>query len=256
MNIVDQLKRLIPAVTCASLVVIVPSVHAWDWTWGWGGKSIKGSGIIKTESRNVTDFNRISLSIPAKVEMIQDSTESVTIVGDDNIVPLLETVVENDGLKIRFADKNLSTDTRTLSLVVHVKSIEALSVAGSGDLHAENLQTAMLKASIAGAGNVSITNLDADTLMVSIAGIGNFVAGGKAKTIEAKIAGSGDVKVGRLEANSVKVSVAGSGNATVWAKQLLAVRVAGSGDVKYYGDAKVSQSVAGSGSIKRLGSAP
>jgi len=255
-SIFDDVKRFLPVVACAGLVAVAPSAHAWDWTWGWGGKSVKGSGVVKTETRHVTGFNRISLSIPARVEVIQGNTEGITIEGDDNIVPLVETVVENNSLNIRFAERDLSISTKTLRLVVNVKTVEGLSVAGSGELHASKLQSATLKASIAGAGDVNIAHLDTESLTVSIAGSGNFAAAGKAKTIQTKIAGSGDIKIGKLEANSVTISVAGSGDATVWATDSLKVSVAGSGDVKYYGDAKVSQSVAGSGSVKRLGAAP
>lgn len=258
MNISHHIKRIAPALVfgCAGLVAVAPSAHAWEWNWGWGGKLIKGSGVMKTDTRNVSGFNHISLSIPGNVEIVQGSTEGIRIEGDDNIVPLVETVVEGGILKIRFAEKNMSIGTKTLKLVVNAKTVEGLSVAGSGDLHAAKLQSAKLKASIAGSGDVTITSLDADSLIVSIAGSGNFAAGGKAKTIETRISGSGDLKIGKLDANSVKVSIAGSGDAIVWARDSLTVSVAGSGDVQYYGDAKVSQSVAGSGSVKRLGTAP
>ncbi len=256
MRIFECIKRFVKVMTCAGLLAIVPSVHAWDWNWAWGGKSVKGSGVMKTESREITGFTQISLAIPAKVELIQGDAERVTIEGDDNIVPLVETVVQNGELKIRFVEKNMSVSTKLLKLVVHVRNVEGLSVAGSGKLRAEKLQAATLKADIAGSGDVNITHLDAEMLKVSIAGSGNFSANGKTRTIETDIAGSGDIKIGNLEANAVKVSVAGSGDAIVWAKDSLKVSVAGSGDVKYYGDAKVSQSFAGSGSVKRLGSAP
>ena len=252
----NPLHRVIPALACAGFIALAPSAQAWEWNWGWGGKSVKGSGVMKTEARNVSGFTSISMSIPGNVEVIQGSTEGVSIEGDDNIVPLVETVVEHGGLKIRFTEKNLSISAKTLRLVVNVKTVDGLSVAGSGDMHAAKLQSATLKASIAGSGDVSIASLDTDTLTVSIAGSGNFVAGGKAKSVETRIAGSGDLKIGKLEGNSVKVSIAGSGDATVWAKESLTISVAGSGDVRYYGDAKVSQSVAGSGSVKRLGTAP
>ncbi|MEO8102771.1 MAG: head GIN domain-containing protein [Betaproteobacteria bacterium] len=256
MTLPGSFNRFLCLLACAGLLGFAPAAHAWDWNLGWGGKTVKGSGVAKTETRPVSGYTRISLSIPAQVEIVQGSSEGLTIEGDDNIVPLVETVVENGGLKIRFAEKNLSTSSKLLKVVVNAKYIDGLSVAGAGDLHAANLKSPVLKASIAGSGDVKIDRLDAESLIVSIAGSGNFAAGGKAKAVETKVAGSGDLKIGRLEANDVKVSVAGSGDATVWARESLKVSVAGSGDVKYYGDAKVSQSVAGSGSVKRLGTAP
>lgn len=236
------------------LLALPQSASAWDWNWG--GNSVKGSGIVKTEKRDVTGFNSISVSIPANVTIVQGDSEAVLVEGDDNILPLIETVIEDRGLKIRFKEKNQSVSTSSLKLTVNAKSVEGVTVAGSGDVSAARLRSTTLKARISGSGNLNIGNLDADSVTVSVAGSGNFAAAGKAKHVDTRIAGSGDMKIGKLEANTVKVSVAGSGDATVWAKESLTVSVAGSGDVKYYGDAKVSQSVAGSGSVRRLGTTP
>ncbi len=236
-----------------ALVLTATPATAWDWSWG---AKVSGSGNIKTEARAVSGFNGISLSIPAKAEIIQGASEGISIETDDNILPLIETVIDDGKLKIRFKDRNMSVSTKTLRMTINVKSIDSLAVAGSGDVQAATLQVTTLKTSIAGSGDVRIANLDAATVIVSIAGSGDFTAGGKSNTLEAKIAGSGDIKAEKLATNNVKVSIAGSGDAKVWAKDTLKISVAGSGDVAYYGDAKVTQSVAGSGSVKRLGNAP
>ncbi len=248
------LFRMLPVITCTALVACVP-VTAQAWDWGFGFNTTKGSGVLKTETRNVSGFNRISLSLPGVVEIVQGDSEGLTIETDDNLLPLIETVVEDGGLKLR-TPKKVNISTKTLKITVNAKTLEALAVAGSGDLRAAKLKAGKLKASIAGSGDITISNLDADDLHISIAGSGNFVGGGKVNTVSSNIAGSGDIKAGKLESNASKISIAGSGDATVWAKDTLTVKVAGSGDVKYYGDAKVSQSVAGSGSVKRLGNTP
>lgn len=243
------------AFAAAALLAIVPqSATARDWNPF--GNSVKGSGTIKSETRNVSGFSSIALSVPAHTQIVQGNTESVVIETDDNILPLIETVVESGALKIRFNARDLSISTKSLKITVNAKTVEGISVGGSGDVRAASLKSPQLKASIAGSGDVEITSLDATTVTVAIAGSGSFAAGGKADSLATKISGSGDLKTGKLETNSVKVSVAGSGDATVWAKETLTVSVAGSGDVRYYGDARVTQSVAGSGSVKRLGSAP
>jgi hypothetical protein len=252
----QNLKRIttyFSALLLVSLLALAAPASALDF--GWGAK-VTGSGNIKSETRNVGGFTGISLAVPAVADIVQGSSEGITIETDDNILPLIETIVENGKLKIRFKDRNMSVNTKSMKMTINIKSIDSLAVAGSGDLRAAKLQAATLKASIAGSGDVRITALDADTLTVSIAGSGDFSADGRANTVEAKIAGSGDVKLAKLASGNVKISIAGSGNATVWAKESLTVSVAGSGDVRYYGDAKVKQSVAGAGSVKRLGAAP
>ncbi len=229
--------------------------HAADWNWGFG-KSISGSGTIKSETRNVTGFTGIGLSLPAYVDVRQGNSESVVVETDDNLLPLVETVVEDGKLKIRSLEKNTNLKTKNMKITVNVKTIESLSVAGSGDIRSDALKTGNLKVSIAGSGDIHLKSLESDYLKVSISGSGDFSAGGKANTLEASIAGSGDLKAEKLLANAVKVSIAGSGSAGFWAKDTLKSSIAGSGDVTYYGDAQVSSSVAGSGSVKRLGAAP
>ncbi len=243
------------ALFTAFLFATSGSAHAWDWNWGWG-KSVSGSGVIKTETRNVTGFTGIKLSLPASVQIRQGNLESVVIETDDNILPLVETIVEDGQLKIRPLEKNSSFRTKTLNVTINAKTVESIAAAGSGNVRADGVKADTLKISIAGSGDVQIKAIEAATLKVSIAGSGDLTVGGKATNLEASIAGSGEVKAAKLETQSAKISVAGSGNAIVWAKESLKLSVAGSGDVQYYGDAKVSKSIAGSGSVTRLGAAP
>ena len=231
------------------------AAQAIDWSRAFGG-SVAGSGKIKAETRSVSGFTGVALSLDASVQIQQGGAESVTVEADDNLLPLIETVVEGGVLKIRPAARNSSFSSRHLKIIVRAKTIDRLSIAGGGDIFAETLKAATLNASIAGAGDLRIKSLEADALGVKIAGSGDFEAAGRTASLHASIAGSGDVKAARLEARDVEVSIAGSGDAAVWARDSLKVKVAGSGDVTYYGDAALTNSIAGSGSIKRLGAAP
>ena len=228
------------------------------WEWSWGGKSVTASGNVKTETRDVTGFTGIALSLPANVTIKQGSKEGLSIEADDNFLALIETVVERGQLRIRPTNKNMSFKGRSmkLNITVHAINIDSLSVSGSGDILADQLNSPKLKASIAGSGDVNIKALTADSVKASIAGSGDLNLGGTANELEGSIAGSGTVKAERLKAKSVVLKIAGSGGATVWATDTIKLSIAGSGDVKYWGNAKVTQSVAGSGSIKRLGTTP
>ncbi|HEX4858211.1 MAG TPA: head GIN domain-containing protein [Usitatibacteraceae bacterium] len=249
-----QILRRFAGAFAALLLAAPLAAHA-DWNWGWG-KKVSGSGVSKTETRQASGFTGIGLAVSAKLEVRQGASEGITLVGDDNILPLIETVVESGRLKIRWAEKNLNTSYKDLRIIVDAKTVESLSVAGSGDIHADALAAKDFSASISGSGDIRIKTLTADKASAKISGSGDIVIGGKVQGFEAKIAGSGNVQAGRLEARSVAISIAGSGDATVWPSESLSASVAGSGDIKYYGDAKVSKSIAGSGSVKRLGISP
>ena len=246
--------RALAAVTLtAALGLLGAPAHAWDWS---PTSRIAGSGQITTTQRQVTGFKGIALDVPARVVIVQGDSEGVLIETDDNITPLIETVVENDQLKIRLAQRFTSIRPKSLKITVNARQIESLSISGSGDIQSGQIKSNSLSTRIAGTGEVRVTKLDVDNLSVSIAGNGDFSAGGRADSVRSSISGSGDIKTSTLAAKTVKLSIAGSGNAQVWASQGLTISIAGSGDVSYYGDAAVTQSVAGSGRIKKLGSAP
>lgn len=238
---------------CAAWLGLSQPAHAWEW--GWGPK-VTGSGRITTTTRAVSGFTGIDLAIPADVKVLQGNAEGVTLETDDNIAPLVETVVEKGQLVIRLQKKTGSVSTKVLRMTVNVRTIDQLEVSGSGNISADKLQATQLKCSIAGSGDMRIGDLEASALRVSIAGSGDFLASGKTDTLEGSIAGSGDINTQSLSANAVKLNIAGSGDAAVWARKTLKVSIAGSGDVSYFGDAEVNKSIAGSGSIRHLGSGP
>ena len=236
-----------------TLALLCAPAMAWDWSFG---AQVIGSGQVIQTKRQIAGFKGLSLDIASIVEIVQGDSEGVLIETDENIAPLIETVVENDQLKIRSIPRSKSFKPTSLKITVQARAIERISISGSGDVKAARLQSATLEARISGSGDIHIGTLDADSLSVAISGSGDFFAGGRANTARLDIAGSGDVRASTLAAKKVTVSIAGSGEAKVWASETLNVRIAGSGDVDYYGDAAVSQSVAGSGRVRKLGAIP
>ena len=224
---------------------------------GWAfGKTVAGSGIVHIQARKLEHFTAISIELPAVVELRQGNAESVTIETDDNVLPLIETVVENRTLTIRPAQKNSHFETKTLKLVVDLRRINSLASGGSGSIHAEKLHAPKLHVSIGGSGAVDIKALDSDVLEVSVGGSGAFKAAGTANEVSASIGGSGGLQAGQLSARTVSISVGGSGRSVVWATESLSVSLAGSGDARYFGEPKVSASVAGSGRVTHLSGTP
>ena len=232
----------------AALIALLPGPAAATES---GSGRIVGSGVSRTETRAVSSFHGIGLSVDAKLELRQGGSEGLSITGDDNIVPLIETVVEDGILKIRWPrNRSGSTRYKELVMVVDAKTVDSLAVAGSGELHADRLTTGVLRTSLAGAGRIDIGALEAKTFSTSIDGSGNMTAAGRVESLEVSVAGSGNLFASKLESRRARLSVAGSGTANVWATETLNASVAGSGDVRYVGKPQVTMSVAGSGSVK------
>ena len=215
---------------------------------------VVGSGESVTEQRSVGEFDALQTS-SIKVLVRQGATSSVSVQADRNLLPLLETVVEDGAqgkvLKLRWKRwSDIKTKVEPVVTVVVVR-LQALTVSGSGDIVAEPLQQPRLLVRVEGSGDVKLNGLVADELKVEIKGSGDVKASGRASRLSVSIAGSGDVQTADLKADDVVVNIAGSGDASVFADKTLAVSIAGSGDVVYSGNAVVKKSVAGSGSVTR-----
>ena len=254
MHIIPSSFRSVAAILVVGILgLLAAPAMAWDWTFGTG---VSGSGQLSKSQRQVSNFKGVSLELPADVEIVQGETEGVLIETDDNIAPLLETLVDHEQLRIRLTQRFKSIKPTSLKITVNARNVERLAISGSGDIRAGKLRSPTLEAHITGSGDIRIAALEVQSLSVSIAGNGDFFAAGRADTTSLSIAGSGDLKTERLAARNVKLSIAGSGDAKVWASQTFDVNIAGSGDVGYYGDPAVTRSVAGSGRIRKLGTTP
>jgi carbon monoxide dehydrogenase subunit G len=226
--------------------------------------SAQGSGNSATELRTLDAFEAVALSGAMDLVVRQGAQQSVQVQADDNLLPLLETVVEpgrnGSTLKVRWKRESVFSgfrignyaQTRSKVLVtVVVPKLSALATAGSGDVRLETFNTPSLQLSMSGSGDARLDDLTTEDLGIRISGSGDVTGKGSASRVKVSIAGSGDVRLGEMRADDVSVSIAGSGDAAVFAHKALSVSIAGSGDVTYAGDAQVKSSVAGSGSVRR-----
>ncbi|WP_028103944.1 head GIN domain-containing protein [Pseudoduganella violaceinigra] len=224
---------------------------------GWfAGERVQGNGNVAKQAREVPSFNGLGLGLPGSVEVRIGNTESVTIESDDNILPLIETVVEDGTLKIRPVRRNLQLDTRNLKVVVIARKLERIAVGGSGSVDATGIRGGKLHFDVGGSGSMNLRDIEGESVSVSLGGSGNLKASGSADKLKVSIGGSGKVSTGQLATREATVSIGGSGQAVVWAKQSLSVSVAGSGDVSYYGEPQITKSLMGSGSVKHLAGSP
>lgn len=247
-------RTLLAACIAAGLAAGTHTIAA---PWIGAGEQVQGSGRVVKQVRQVGNFDGLSLAVPGHVELRIGNSEGLTIEADDNVLPLLETVVEGGTLEIRPARRNLNLRSKSIRVVVQARSIERLALGGSGSIDADALRARRLQVDIGGSGSIKLKGVESDALSVSLGGSGDLQAGrGTVGKLSVSIGGSGDVDLGRVQATSARVTVAGSGEATVWPRNELAVTIAGSGDVNYYGDPRVSKSTVGSGEVKRLGASP
>jgi hypothetical protein len=251
-------RRFLLGLAVAALAgATLSSARAKDGDSSWfdqafsGGNRVVGSGRLQTESRAPGSFQAISIKGPIRMVLRQGSREAIEVTADDNLLPLIETRVENAMLKVG-PRKGISYSSRNpVTVTVDFVALKELAVGGSGDVVGQAMKASTLEVAIGGSGTVRLPKLQASTLSLTIGGSGDFESSGRTGRFSVGIGGSGSVHAEELDADDVSVNIGGSGDASVRANRTLDVSVGGSGDVVYSGAAVVKTSIAGSGSVRK-----
>lgn len=216
-------------------------------------KKIKGNGEETTITREVGNYDEISISGWFDVQLVAGTEGAITLKGEENLLPYLITEVENGNLKVKVKKGvNLRPSNWKGGIIVTIPVVEISGVAmsGSGDVFGDLiLKSNSFKTSMSGSGNLNLT-LETNELKTNMSGSGDIVLKGKATDYEINLSGSGDVNAYDLEADFVNVNISGSAVARVYAASSIKARISGSGDVTYKGNPKkIDTKVSGSGSI-------
>jgi hypothetical protein len=219
--------------------------------YGSARNRVKGSGVKVEKLRALGSFSKLRIDGPVDVKLSQGSNEQATVVADDNVEPLVETVVEGDTLVVRLL-KDSGFSTRHAPVVrVDAKALQAVAVNGSGDLSIDRLKGDSFALNILGSGDVRLGLVEVRDLQVSITGSGDVQVAGRADQQRWTIHGSGDVDARSLTGRSAKVELNGSGDLSLGVCEQLDAQLSGSGDLSYAGRPQLRQSVTGSGDIQR-----
>lgn len=215
-------------------------------------KKIKGNGNIITKTRTVSDYDKIAVAGSFDVKLLKGKEGVITVKADENLMEYIVTEVKNGDLMIRIKKGFNIRTNKTINIIVPFETINAISLAGSGDVTSEDtIDSSDLSLKLAGSGNMSL-NVSSKNLSSSIAGSGNMSLKGDSKDFTCSVAGSGNINGFDLKANIATVKIAGSGNVKINAINEIHAKSVGSGNIYYSGSPSIEKiSSVGSGSIKK-----
>ena len=211
---------------------------------------IKGDGNVINETREVSNFDKISVSGSFDIDLVKGNEGLIKIKIEKNLLPYLITEVENGKLKIRWKRGTNVNTNRGVHLIVHFKEINDIASSGSSDINSNDLiKTDNLGVAVSGSGNISL-QVDVDELNARVSGSGDLEFKGTADNFKAAMSGSGDIEAFSLETNTANLKISGSADITISVKEELYARVSGSGDITYKGNPKIEDiKVSGSGEV-------
>jgi hypothetical protein len=191
--------------------------------------SVNGSGKVVSETRPVSGFTAVELDGAGKLQLSQGDEEGLTIVADDNLLPLIESDVQGATLRLGFKEGTSISRFSELTYQLTVKDLEAVTVDGMAVVEGEDLELERLRAEINGAGTWKL--------------------GGSTDELDVEINGMGSFDSPELASRVARVVISGSGNVVVQVSETLDAEIDGAGSIRYIGSPQVTQHIAGAGSV-------
>jgi hypothetical protein len=208
---------------------------------------VKGEGPGITETRPANAFHAIDCDIAGDIE-VSVGDYKVEVLGQENVLRVLKTEVENGVLRIYFDDSVSYSDE--MKIRVSAPTFDAFSLGGSGEIRTSgNIQSEQMQISISGAGGVFLTQGNFGKLVCDISGSGTVEMNGNADMGEFSISGSGNIVAPKMNFNHIKADISGSGDIETHVNTSLNASISGAGNVVYSGSPQVETSISGSGEV-------
>ena len=195
--------------------------------------TIPGSGPLVTQSRPVSGFDSVLLSVPGELVLEPTGSESLTITAEASLIDKLTSEVTGGRLVLGTRSGVDIAPRQPILYRLTVRSIDDLVVSGAARVDASGLQGDRFSFTLSGAGEISISgNVDHQTLTIS---------------------GAGHYNAANLRSRVASITLSGAGHATIRAAQRIDGVISGAGILEYYGDPEIAVSVSGSGTIRQVG---
>lgn len=223
-------------------------------------KVVKASNNFIKKEIQVSDFQNIQLLGSIDAIYVQGEQSRIEIYGPDNIVPLIETDINNGTLTIKYKDNTAILNAKKVEVKVTTNNLSKLNINGSGDITLPNgikqasglemlvngsgnisgkgIEVKKLSVNINGSGDASLQDIKSERFSGKILGSGNIDLSGVTGNADYEIAGSGDINAAKLQTINVKATTLGSGDISCYATGILAGNIAGSGNIIYKGNPK------------------
>ena len=214
------MKRIAIALTLAlSSLLLFAGCHV----------GVKGSGVRKTERRELPAFTSIETVGAFEVTVTCQKSASFEIEADDNILPLVGTEV-NGGV-LRVTTKQSYYSGGGIEVRITVPNLESVRSTGAGKFRVSDVKNDNFEIHSTGAAQVSVS--------------------GQSKSVKISSTGAGKIDAHNLRANNAEVDVTGAATADVYVTDQLDVTVSGAGRVTYSGNPKVNKHINGAGHVTK-----
>ena len=206
------------------------SIHNGSLNW-----SIVGSGPVRTERRTLGGPVRtIEASGIVRVRVVTAQTASITMRGSSDLLPLIETELRGNNLRIGLRGGTWIASTEESVVTIATPGVSELHLSGTCQADVEHLTGDQCVIDLSGASNatvggcaehvlvtcsgtsdVQLTELSAKTWSVNCTGASSCLLGGTARSAELKTSGTSSILADHMRLDHARATATGASDITL-----------------------------------------
>lgn len=198
---------------------------------------IAGNGKIVKVKRETSNFSKLFVSGPFIVCLTSESNNNISLEGDENVLELITTTIENGTLSIKTQNDHpvKASVGNKIKIKVPCSLLTEVSLKGCGTITANKRITAsIINLKVDGPGKIDLS-LSANEIYSKILGSGTIALKGVSNKHDCRVVGSGIIKAYGMETSDVTALISGSGNVNVNSSTSLTGRIVGTGNIAFAG---------------------
>lgn len=186
---------------------------------------IVGKGPVLTDEVIRGNFNTITSSLAASVNIFESDEHFVNVTMEENLFSYLDANIYDGILSISFEGYKVKS-SEGIVIDIYTPFIESFSLSGAGDVYSE----------------IPIEE-------ISLTGTGKVKCTGETEATRIYLSGVGDFDLYSMAVSNAYVKLTGTGDVKVNVEEYLEVNLSGIGTVYYKGNPLINKEITGIGEI-------
>lgn len=213
---------------------------------------VRGNGNVQTEERNMNqEFTQVKASSGLKVILQEGTTQKVVVEADENLLPIIETYVDNGMLRIRTTE-NIRNASSKKVLVTYTTLDEIRASSGSTVVVKDQVKTERLTIDASSGAAIDADVFSKDLYLEASSGADLDISG-KTKMLKTKASSGAFIDAENVLSVRCEARASSGGNISVNVKEHLEAKASSGGNIDYYGEPTVhSTSKNYSGAINKM----
>lgn len=195
-----------------------------------GGDGVRGSGNVKSETRNLSGFKKIKVSSAVVLNVTVGKEFGVVVEADDNLLDHVTTEVSGDSLAIGTRD----------------------SISAKSDIKATVTMPELAGLDLSGASNATVAGTAGENLKIVASGASKVKIDGRVKELHANASGASNINAESLAVENAEAEASGASTIIVNASGKADLNASGASTVVYAGDPReLKQDSSGASTIRK-----